>query len=66
MHHYGARLIEWPSTKARMRGSTSGTGKHQSSEHTNFEDDSADDSDSDQQGRQADVSDSDQQGDKAV
>ena len=48
VHHHGARLIEWSSIKAGMTGSTSATGKHQSSEHTDFEDDSADDFDSDQ------------------
>ena len=25
VHHYGARLMEWSSIKARMRGGTSGT-----------------------------------------
>ena len=48
VHHYGARLLEWSSIKARMRGCTSDTNKHQSSEHVDFEDDS----DSDQQAEQ--------------
>ena len=49
VHHYGARLLEWSSIKARMRGSASDTNKHQSSEHIDFEDDS----DSDQQAEQS-------------
>ena len=48
VHHYGARLLEWSSIKARMRGSTSDTNKHQSGELIDFEDDS----DSDQQAEQ--------------
>ena len=53
VHHYGARLLEWSSIKARMRGSASDTNTHQSSKHIDFEDDSADESDSDQQGEQS-------------
>ena len=49
VHHYGARLLEWSSIKARMRGSSSDTNKQQSSEHIDFEDDS--DSDSDKQNK---------------
>ena len=54
VHHYGARLLEWCSIKARMRGSTSDANKQQSSEHMDFEDhdDSEDDSDSNQQAKQ--------------
>jgi hypothetical protein len=53
VHHYGARLLEWSSITARMRGGSSDTDTQQSSKHIDFEDDSADESDSNQQEKQS-------------
>ena len=55
IHHYGARLLEWSSIKARMRGSSSDTNKQRSSEHTEFEDDSDNDQQAEQSGAEAEA-----------